>query len=421
MTNQVEYTANGASAVFPFPFPINADTDCQVLIDDVLQSGDYSIRGQGSIDGGAVVFDSAPVAGAVIAIRAVGKSAVSALDASGGYLADKLAAGAGITMGTVTAPGGAQTLVISAIDSVATLTKDENLADLPDKAAARNNLGVYSKAEVEARDQSVADAALLKVDNLAGLADPATARSNLGVYSKTEVEARDQAVTDAALLKVDNLSGLTDTAAARTNLGVYGKTEVETRDQAVTDAALLKAGNLSGLADAAAARTNLEVYSADQTDDAISVAATAVSDAALQKDQNLIDVPNKATARTNLGLDQVAYLNVTQDWTKPQRSQAVQAASVGGSTVLDLAQYQNFNLTLTAAITFANPAITEAMVGQKGAIGITPAGFAITNMGSQWKRVGATGSPDVITGIGRIDYHIRALDRIEYAYNDVEA
>lgn len=342
MTNQVQYTATGVTSVFPFPFAINADTDCQVLIDGVVQSGDYSIRGQGSIDGGAVVFDSAPIAGKVIAIRRVGEVGVTAMDASGGYLADKLVAGTGITVDTVTEGDGAQHLVISGGDISLALLAANNLQDVPNKPEARGHLGVYSTGETDAAiTAKMTSTGLLKANNLNDVANVSTARANLGVYSTGEAD-----------------TAMTDKVAAN---------------------GLLKANNLG-------------------------------------------DVPNKAAARTALGLDQVAYLNAAQDWTAPQRSQAVQTVSVGGSTVLSLSQYQNFNLTLTANITFANPAsITADMVGQKGTIGITPAGFAIADMGSQWKRVGNTGKPDVITGIGRIDYHIRATDRIEYAYNDVEA
>lgn len=134
-------------------------------------------------------------------------------------------------------------------------------------------------------------------------------------------------------------------------------------------------------------------------------------------------VSNLSTALADAQADLVgvAYLAVAQDWTKPQRSQAVQTAEIGGSVALDFVQYQNFDLTLTADITFANPTLTTAMVGQKGTIGLVPNGHAITNMGTLWKRVGETGSPSEITGYGRIDYHVRSTSRIEYAYNDVEA
>jgi len=113
MTLQVEYTANGTSNVFPFPFAIETEADCQVLVNGVPQSGDYCIRGQGSIDGGAVVFDAAPATGLVITLRRRSDLRISAVDAEGGYLADKLLAGDNITLETVT-QGGVQRLRIAA-------------------------------------------------------------------------------------------------------------------------------------------------------------------------------------------------------------------------------------------------------------------------------------------------------------------
>jgi len=138
-------------------------------------------------------------------------------------------------------------------------------------------------------------------------------------------------------------------------------------------------------------------------------------------ERNLANLDDAAAARNKLGLANVAYVNVAQDWTQPQRNQARFEGSVSGSVTLDLAAYQTFDLTLLADVSFADPAINNDMVGQRGSIGIVPNGFAITAMGSLWKRVGDTGAPGEITGQGRIDYHIRATGRIEYAYNDVEA
>lgn len=449
MTCQVNYTANGSTVVFPYPFAIPAKTALEVHINGVVQDVGFHITSAGSQDGGTVVFGSAPADGHLVSLLYLGAVTISAQDATAGHLSDKLVAGSGITLETVTEPGGVQCLKLHADASADVLEKDQNLADLPDSALARTNLGVYSKAETEARDQAVKDAALLKTDGLNGLTNPALARSNLDVYSKAEVDTRDQSVTAALEGKLAGLSGVTNVAAAQIKLDVYSKGEVDGRDQAVTSALEGKLANLSGVTDVEAAQAKLDVYPKGEVDGRNQAVTSAlegklanlsgVTDveaartkldvyskgeatlALTSKLSGLSGVTDAVAARSVLGLDQVAYLNVAQDWVKPQRSQAVLIASVGGSAMLDFAQYQNFDLTLNADITFANPTVTAAMVGQKGTIGITPAGFAIAGMDSQWKRVGTTGSPDVITGIGRIDYHIRALDRVEYAYNDVEA
>lgn len=229
MTLQVEYTANGTSNVFPFPFAIETEADCQVLVGGVPQSGDYCIRGQGSIDGGAVVFDSAPATGLVITLRRRSDLRINAVDAEGGYLADKLVAGDNITLKTVIQDG-VQRLQITGTDTIDALEKAANLSDLGDKAAARANLGVYSKAETDALDQSVRDASLLKTGNLAGLTDVAAARNNLGVYATTQV---DTAITTAStqlsaqvLHKGENLNDVASKPTARANLDVYSKAEV---------------------------------------------------------------------------------------------------------------------------------------------------------------------------------------------------
>lgn len=114
MTLEVSYNADGVSSVYPFPFAIETEADCLVLVNNALQSGSYSVRGQGSIDGGAVVFDNEPATGQTITIRRRGEIAASAADAAPGYLADKLAAGDNITLTTETAPGGAQQVRIDA-------------------------------------------------------------------------------------------------------------------------------------------------------------------------------------------------------------------------------------------------------------------------------------------------------------------
>ena len=257
MSQSNEYIADGVQTVFTYDFPAFDLTDLLIQIDNITQSGNFTVLGLGGGHGGAVRFQTAPAAGSVVRIARIKTSPQQPF-----------------------------------------LVQDENLADVADKAEARANLDIYSKAETDSRDQAVKDAALLKADNLAGVADKAAARTNLDVYSKAETDARDQAVKDAALLKADNLAGVADKAAARTNLDVYSKAETDSRDQTVRDAALLKADNLAGVADKAVARTNLDVYSKAETD----ARDQAVKDAALLKASNLSDVADKAAARTNLNV-----------------------------------------------------------------------------------------------------------------------
>lgn len=207
MTTQVIYAANGASTVFSFPFAIETAADCQVLVDGALLSGGYAIRGQASIDGGAVVFDAPPAAGAVVTIRHRGSVTVTAADAVPGQLADKVVAGTNITVETVTEAGGAQHLRIDGPDTSVFLRKDANLSDVADKAAARAHLEIYSSAEV--------DAAI------------AQATVNPIAFSVVAAAGQESLVADSAndvltLAAGDNIRLTTDAAADKVTIGVTG-------------------------------------------------------------------------------------------------------------------------------------------------------------------------------------------------------
>lgn len=319
MTSKINHSGDGETVSFSFPFFIPAKTALEVRVGGAIRAEGFNIVGAACPEGGKVVFDAPPALGEQVSLRYRGGVSVTVDDATFGHLADKLVAGANITVTPEPQDGGVQKLRIDAAAS--DLSKSE--AD-----------GLY----------------LAQSANLSDVPNKETARANLGVT----------AAISAVETSLNN-------AVASLNTSI-----------------------------------------------------TSVSNGAVQKANNLSDV-DAPLARHNLGLDNVAYLNVAQDWSKPQRSQAELTGPVGGTVVLDFAQYQNFDLTLTADVTFADPVLSTGEVGQKGTIGIVPAGFAIAAMGGVWKRVGEIGAPSEITGRGRIDYHIRALDRVEYAYNDVEA
>lgn len=186
MTLQVEYTANGTSNVFPFPFAIETEADCQLLVNGVPQSGDYCIRGQGSIDGGAVVFDAAPASGLVITLRRRSDLRINAVDAEGGYLADKLLAGDNITLETVT-QGGVQRLRIvgtgqdvSVAELAAVLKAGTNITLTPDG----NGRLVVAAKSVDASDL----AAVLKAGGNISLQQDASGRLVIAAESVDATE-----------------------------------------------------------------------------------------------------------------------------------------------------------------------------------------------------------------------------------------
>ena len=89
------------------------------------------------------------------------------------------------------------------------LSKDANLADVPDKEEARRNLGV-----VEASDIPDVSVFLRKDANLADVVNKATARQNLGI---TDIINQ---MMQNVLLRNNNLSDIPNKAQARANLGI---------------------------------------------------------------------------------------------------------------------------------------------------------------------------------------------------------
>ncbi len=67
-TNRVNYTGNGVTTVFSFPYIFYADADLDVYIDSVLQSSGYTVTGAGTTTG-TITFSVAPAVDEAILIR----------------------------------------------------------------------------------------------------------------------------------------------------------------------------------------------------------------------------------------------------------------------------------------------------------------------------------------------------------------
>ena len=65
----IQYTANGTQTVFPFPFPVFAQNQLRVTIDQIVQTTSFSVHGAGESSGGTVTFNSPPHNGAIITIE----------------------------------------------------------------------------------------------------------------------------------------------------------------------------------------------------------------------------------------------------------------------------------------------------------------------------------------------------------------
>ncbi|MGE5476575.1 MAG: hypothetical protein ACM3Q1_07975, partial [Bacteroidales bacterium] len=182
MTCKIDATANGSTTAFPFPFPIPSAAALEVRVNGAVRTDGFRVNCAGSADGGVVLFDTAPAAGSTISLRYLGAVTIGVDDVAAGHLGDKLTAGANISLETVTEVSGVQRLRVSASTPVDALEKAANLSDLTDTAAARTNLGVYSKAEVDAADQALRDGLFASNAEAAAmvLADKSITPANLG-------------------------------------------------------------------------------------------------------------------------------------------------------------------------------------------------------------------------------------------------
>lgn len=161
------------------------------------------------------------------------------------------------------------------------LKKSRNLADVPNKATARTNLGLGSIATANDTD-------FLKVANNLSDVVPATARANLGLTSTaTQPETY-------FLRAAQNLADVPSPATARTNLGL---TSLATTNPTTV---LFKADNLAGLTNPAQARANL----------GLSDSGIYPSNTWLVRTNNLGDLTNVQAARNNLGLSAAATMPV---------------------------------------------------------------------------------------------------------------
>lgn len=121
------------------------------------------------------------------------------------------------------------------------LRKELNLADIPDKAAARANLEIVIPPAPDLSGYVV------KAANLADIPDKGAARDNLGITDQINN------INQNMLIKYNNLADVPDKGAARNNLGI---TDIVNN---LIQNMLLKGNNLADVPDKAAARANLGI------------------------------------------------------------------------------------------------------------------------------------------------------------------
>ena len=171
----------------------------------------------------------------------------------------------------------------------------------------------------------------------------------------------------------------------------------------------------------------------------ISIAGTAVSATAAQlnvmasvtstaAELNVLDgIPAGLTAtelgysdgvtsaiQTQLGTKGDASLDIAQNWTKGQRGE-ITALTDGATITIDMADSNNFSVTLAGNRTFANPSNDTA--GQSGSIFITQdgTGSRTASWGTDWEFAGGTAPTLTTTAAAsdRIDYVIRSGTSIQ--------
>lgn len=120
-----------------------------------------------------------------------------------------------------------------------------------------------------------------------------------------------------------------------------------------------------------------------------------------------------------------AKTDVAQQFSKPQWASAT--ALTSGTTVTpDLADNNDFTLTLGHNATLANPSNQSTHVNQKGTITITQDGTGgrTLSFGSNWKAIGSASAPSINTTAGVtscIDYHVLSSTVIRYSLRPVGA
>lgn len=192
-----------------------------------------------------------------------------------------------------------------------------SLAGITNTVAARNNLSVYSRAEVDSGFAVKTGSSTVKFS----VASPTEAshainltylnsrlvNASQGIYGLVALASVSQAESGVSaslainpavgqavyMKKSSNLAGLSNYAQARLNLGLTDTASYP------PNVFLYKTENLSGLSNPAAARGNLGLGN---------IAVLNITDFN-QTALNLSDIPNKAAARSNLGLTDTAQYN----------------------------------------------------------------------------------------------------------------
>ena len=264
----------------------------------------------------------------------------------------------------------------------------------PDRLTTKGDLLVYNTVDSETRLPVGANDLVLTADSSA---------TNGVAWAASSVA--DEAITNAKLAHM----------AANTVKVRDANSSGDPSDKAVADTQIL-IGDGSGFT---AAALSGDVTMANTG--AVTIASTAVENSMVATGIDAAKLANGSVSNTEFQyinslssnaqtqIDAKAAVGTANTWTAGQRGE-ITALSDGATITIDMADSNNFSVTLGGNRTFANPSNDTA--GQSGSIFITQdgTGSRTASWGSDWDFAGGT-APTLTTTAG-------AVDRIDYVIKD---
>ena len=168
-------------------------------------------------------------------------------------------------------------------------------------------------------------------------------------------------------------------------------------------------GTTLTLTSALVATDKLEVIGINDLGTTITPAASSITAAMIQ---SAVITNTEVSGSAAIALSKIAK-DTTATWTAGQRGE-ITALTSATTITIDMADSNNFSVTLAHNATFANPSNLTA--GQSGSIFITQdgTGSRTGSWGSQWDFVGGS-APTLTTtaaAVDRIDYVVRSASSI---------
>ena len=264
----------------------------------------------------------------------------------------------------------------------------------PDRLTTKGDLLVYNTVDSETRLPVGADGKFLQADSTAtngvswqdgSVADGAVTNAKLADMAANTVKVRDA-----------NSSGVpSDKAVADTQVLIGNGTG-------------FTAASLSG--DVTMANTGAVTIANSAVEDAMvatGIDAAKIADGTVSNTE--FQYINSLSSNAQTQIDSKAAVGTANTWTAGQRGE-ITALTSGTTITIDMADSNNFSVTLGHNATFANPSNDTA--GQCGSIFITQdgTGSRTASWGTDWDFAGGT-APTLTTTAG-------AVDRIDYVILD---